>query len=66
LEDQEARTKGDYFDTIENEVLEDEKIISGHLEFSNKLSSEIEDLMDKKYVFDQSNRLINFDSMNMK
>lgn len=50
---------------MENEINEDEKIILGHLEFANKLREEVELLVDKKYVFDQSNRLINFDMANI-
>lgn len=65
LEDQEKRYKGNYFDHLENEVIEDEKVIMGHLEFANKLALEIEDLKDKKYVFDQSNKLFSIDNLNV-
>lgn len=58
--------RGNYFDIIENEVNEDEKVLTGHLDFAKKLSNEIDDLIDKKYVFDQSNRLFNYESVNIK
>jgi len=65
LEDQEKKVRGNYFDVIENEINEDEKLLNQHIEFENKLTSEMEDLLDKKYVFDQSNRLFNFESLNI-
>ncbi len=66
LEDQERKTRGNFFDVIENEINEDEKTLNGHLEFSDKLSTEIEELLDKKYVYDISHRLLDVDSLNIR
>jgi len=65
LEEQEKKVRGNYFDTIENEINEDEKVLKGHLDFKEKLTNEMEELLDKKYVFDQSNRLFNFESVDI-
>lgn len=56
------RHEGIYLDIIENEILEEEKRIMELVNNHSKIKENLEILIEKKYVLDKSNQLVNMSS----
>ena len=56
------RHEGIYFDIIENEILEEEKRIIELIDSYSKIKEHLEILIEKKFVLDKSDQLVNFNA----